>query len=108
MSLLKFASTTPFALRSAVACAIEPISPCSSPAHVTNTSVASNSIPLSANTRASSIVSDVPLPSSFAPGASALSLIVGRTNGAFGAPGAAPAAVAVASAPAGRREFTVS
>jgi hypothetical protein len=35
-----------------------------------NTSVASNSMPLSAKTRASSIDSTVPLPSSFAPGAS--------------------------------------
>jgi hypothetical protein len=33
-----------------------------------NTSVASKSMPLSANTRASSMVSTVPLPSSFAPG----------------------------------------
>ena len=52
------------------ACAPDPMSPCSSPATVMNTSVASNSMPLSANTRASSIDSTVPLPSSFAPGAS--------------------------------------
>ena len=41
-----------------------------------NTSVASKSIPLSAKTRASSITSTVPLPSSLAPGASALSRVV--------------------------------
>ena len=43
--------------------------PCSSPAKAMNTSVASKSIRLCANTRASSIVSTVPLPSSLAPGA---------------------------------------
>jgi hypothetical protein len=67
---LKTASTTAFSAAIRCACASEPIRPCSSPAHPTKTSVASNSMPLSANLLASSIVSTVPLPLSLAPCAS--------------------------------------
>ena len=70
MSFEIIASTTTFSAAMRCACAAEPIRPCSSPAQQMNTSVASNSRPLSAKTRASSIVSTVPLPSSLAPGAS--------------------------------------
>src|SRR4030095_2749753 len=55
-----------------------------------NTSVASNSIPLFANTRASSIVSAVPLPSSLAPGAGFSSVAGSNVGGA--PPGSAGAA----------------
>ncbi len=74
-----------------MACAAEPISPCSSPAQQMNTSVASNWMPLSANARASSIVSTVPLPSSFAPFASTLWSKSGRVwrSPPAAAPGAA-------------------
>jgi hypothetical protein len=71
------------------ACAPAPTSPCSSPATVMKTSVASNSMPLSAKTRASSIDSTVPLPSSLAPGATMLGSRAGRCwLGAGGSPGA--------------------
>ncbi len=69
MSLLKSAWMGTFCSFMRFACAREPINPCSSPATVMKTSVASNSMPLSANARASSIDSTVPLPSSLAPGA---------------------------------------
>src|SRR5947207_2374713 len=60
MSLLNQAWIGRFCALAALAWAAAPISPCSSPATVTNTRVASNSIPLSAKTRASSIDSTVP------------------------------------------------
>jgi hypothetical protein len=61
-----------------------------------NTSVASNSIPLSAKTRASSIDSTVPLPSSLAPGRVDVVVLVGPqpAGSAFGAAAARPAPAA--------------
>ena len=59
MSLLNQAWIGMFSAFAFFACAAEPINPCSSPATAMNTSVASNSIPLSAKTRASSIDSTV-------------------------------------------------
>ena len=78
MSLLKTASMGTLAFLRSSACTLEPTRPCSSPAQAMNTSVASNWMPLSANARASSIVSTVPLPSSLAPLASTLGSKSGR------------------------------
>ena len=62
------------------------------PATVMKTSVASNSMPLSAKTRASSIDSTVPLPSSLAPGATMFGSRAGRAAGRAPAARRAPAA----------------
>ncbi len=100
MSLFSTASMTYFSWTAFWACIWAPMRPCSSPARAMKTSVASKSIPLSPNTRASSITSAVPLPSSFTPGAV---LSTGGAGAADWVEGAAcPAGGAPAAAEGGR------
>ena len=73
------------------ACSLAPTRPSSSPTKQMKTSVASNSIPLWPNTRASSIVSAVPLPSSSTPGAGLSVWIQSKPPALLGLPVGAPA-----------------
>ncbi len=97
MSLLKTASIGIFSATAFCAWSRAPTSPCSSPAWHMKTRVASKSMPLWLKTRASSIVSAVPLPSSLTPGAKLSSGALGSAGGGAGASGSRAAPLAFAA-----------